>query len=309
MTDPLVSIIIPTFNRAHLIGETLDSVLAQTYQNWECIVVDDGSTDHTTDLMQTYCSKDSRFQYHHRPILRPKGANACRNIGLEKSIGAYIVFFDSDDLMTIDHLEIKMLVIQKFNLDYIVTKTQYFNYDNKGLNKYYQFNKYPITAYNYVVQKINWLTLDVCLKSEIAKHVRFNEKLQSGQEFNYFCKLVLITTKAKFIDKTTSLRRYHEGSIRSNLKSRSQLRQSSFKSNWYTYLDIIDVANKEIRCVLIKKCIELVHDEKGVVPVDSKRFRYAVFRELGLKGVFYPLMLTSLKHLNKGYVFRRLLIK
>ena len=48
--SPLISVIIPTYNRAHLLGETLDSVMAQTYQNWECIVVDDGSTDATDEV-------------------------------------------------------------------------------------------------------------------------------------------------------------------------------------------------------------------------------------------------------------------
>lgn len=52
--EPLVSIIIPTFNRAHLIGETLDSIIAQTYTHWECIVVDDGSTDNTEEIMTSY---------------------------------------------------------------------------------------------------------------------------------------------------------------------------------------------------------------------------------------------------------------
>lgn len=87
MEQPLVSIIIPTYNRAHLIGETLDSVLAQIYTNWECIVVDDGSTDSTAELLAFYVEKDSRFQYHHRPKDRLKGANACRNYGFELSRG------------------------------------------------------------------------------------------------------------------------------------------------------------------------------------------------------------------------------
>lgn len=97
--QPLVSIIIPTYNRAHLIGETLDSVLAQTYQNWECIVVDDGSTDGTDTLLTTYRAKDSRFQYHHRPKERLPGGNAARNYGFEVSKGEYIIFLDSDDLL------------------------------------------------------------------------------------------------------------------------------------------------------------------------------------------------------------------
>ena len=65
--NPLVSIIIPTYNRAHLIGETLDSVLAQTYQNWECIIVDDGSSDNTDDVVNDYVKKDPRFKYYYRP--------------------------------------------------------------------------------------------------------------------------------------------------------------------------------------------------------------------------------------------------
>src|SRR5690554_2207297 len=106
--QPLVSIIIPTFNRAHLIGETLDSVIAQTYQNWECIVVDDGSTDHTAEIMANYLAKDSRFQYHHRPKNRPAGGNAARNFGFGVSKGEYINWLDSDDLFLPDKLSVQM---------------------------------------------------------------------------------------------------------------------------------------------------------------------------------------------------------
>ena len=63
MDNPLVSIIIPTYNRAHLISETLDSVLAQTYTNWECIVVNDGSPDDTEKVAKRWVEKDSRFKY------------------------------------------------------------------------------------------------------------------------------------------------------------------------------------------------------------------------------------------------------
>ena len=77
---PLVSIIIPTYNRAHLIGETLDSVLAQTYQNWECIIVDDGSSDNTDEVIGAYVEKDSRFKYYHRSDKDlPKEPSASRN--------------------------------------------------------------------------------------------------------------------------------------------------------------------------------------------------------------------------------------
>ncbi|HEX9600942.1 MAG TPA: glycosyltransferase family 2 protein, partial [Mariniflexile sp.] len=67
MIRPLVSIIIPTYNRGHLIGETLESVLCQTYDNWECLVIDDGSTDNTDALVQGYLNKDNRIKFYHRP--------------------------------------------------------------------------------------------------------------------------------------------------------------------------------------------------------------------------------------------------
>src|SRR5688572_29060991 len=96
---PLISIIIPTYNRALMLEETLDSIIAQTYKNWECIVVDDGSTDATDKLMAEYIDRDSRFQYHHRPKDRLPGGNAARNYGFEISKGNFIQWFDSDDYM------------------------------------------------------------------------------------------------------------------------------------------------------------------------------------------------------------------
>jgi glycosyltransferase involved in cell wall biosynthesis len=95
--NPLVSIIIPTYNRAHLIGETLDSILAQSYTNWECIVVDDGSADDTLEVIQKYIAKDSRFFFYSRPETKVKGASSSRNYGLSQSKGELIVFLDSDD--------------------------------------------------------------------------------------------------------------------------------------------------------------------------------------------------------------------
>ena len=83
--QPLISIIIPTYNRAQIIGETLDSLIAQTYANWECIAVDDGSTDNTDEVLVAYCNKDTRFQYHHRPKDKLKGPNSCRNYGFTRS--------------------------------------------------------------------------------------------------------------------------------------------------------------------------------------------------------------------------------
>lgn len=99
MREALISIIIPVYNRAHLIGETLDSVLKQTYTNWECIIVDDGSTDNSERVIGEYVKKDSRIQYDKRPVNKLKGPSSCRNYGIKKSAGEYVIFLDSDDIL------------------------------------------------------------------------------------------------------------------------------------------------------------------------------------------------------------------
>lgn len=96
--NPIVSIIIPVFNRQDLVKDALDSVLAQSYQNWECIVVDDGSTDETWKVLEEYAQKDKRIKIHKRNR-EPKGAPTCRNIGINQSSGKYLMFLDSDDVL------------------------------------------------------------------------------------------------------------------------------------------------------------------------------------------------------------------
>ena len=92
-------------------GETLESVIAQTYQNWECIVVDDGSTDRTREVVQSYCDKDSRIKLFCRPNEKPKGANASRNYGYEISEGEWLKWLDSDDILLPVALEAQVLLI------------------------------------------------------------------------------------------------------------------------------------------------------------------------------------------------------
>ena len=99
MTKGLVSIIIPTFNRADIIHETLDSIKLQTYEKWECIIVDDGSNDNSIMVINEFVKTDNRFKFYDRPINKLKGANSCRNYGFEKSKGEFINWFDSDDIM------------------------------------------------------------------------------------------------------------------------------------------------------------------------------------------------------------------
>lgn len=109
----LVSIIIPTYNRSNLIGQTLESVLGQTYKHWECFVIDDGSTDDTQNTVEIYSKRDNRIKYLKRPNERPKGASSCRNYGLEQAKGNFIQFLDSDDIISRNKLECQIKLLEK----------------------------------------------------------------------------------------------------------------------------------------------------------------------------------------------------
>lgn len=104
MEYPLVSILIPNYNKAAYLAETLDSVIAQTYTNWECVIVDDHSTDSSWEILEIYSKKDFRIKIFKRPENRKKGGGAARNFAFENSNGDYVQWLDSDDLIHKDKL-------------------------------------------------------------------------------------------------------------------------------------------------------------------------------------------------------------
>lgn len=99
MSNNIVSIIIPSFNNSGLLKEMIECILMQTYPYWELLIIDDGSTDNSVEVVEKYRNQDSRIKLLIRDRL-PKGGQTCRNIGFEHSHGTYVCFFDSDDLIS-----------------------------------------------------------------------------------------------------------------------------------------------------------------------------------------------------------------
>ncbi|HLO73749.1 MAG TPA: glycosyltransferase family 2 protein [Flavobacterium sp.] len=125
--QPLVSIIIPTFNSSKHIKATLDSVLSQTYTDWECILVDDGSIDLTETISVNYQEKDNRFQLYKRPEDLPKGPSSARNYGVTKAKGEYLIFLDADDLLVSTCLENRVAQFQQnHECDFLVFQMERF---------------------------------------------------------------------------------------------------------------------------------------------------------------------------------------
>ncbi len=94
--EKLVSIVVPCYNQAHFLDETLQSVLDQSYSNWECIIVNDGSPDNTEDIAKQWCNKDYRFTYLYK---ENGGLCSARNAGISISKGEFILPLDSDDII------------------------------------------------------------------------------------------------------------------------------------------------------------------------------------------------------------------
>lgn len=97
-----VSVIVPCYNQGIFLSECLDSVLSSTYKNWECLIINDGSTDNTEDIAKLYCNKDNRFKYIHQ---NNQGVSAARNNGILASHGEFILPLDGDDKIHPTYIE------------------------------------------------------------------------------------------------------------------------------------------------------------------------------------------------------------
>ncbi|WP_050776382.1 glycosyltransferase family 2 protein [Algoriphagus machipongonensis] len=125
----MISVIVPFYNNEDFLKETLISVSQQTIENWECVLVDDGSTDNSLKLAKAFASEDARFKCFTRPSELPKGANSCRNFGVEKCRGSHLLFLDADDLLSSKCLELRECKIR--NEDLVVFSTAHFTGDIK----------------------------------------------------------------------------------------------------------------------------------------------------------------------------------
>jgi len=125
---PTVSVIIPTYNRAHLISRAIKSVLNQTYQDFEVIVVDDGSTDNTEEVIKEFQKKDERIKYVRHE--KNKGGSAARNTGIKAAKGKYIAFLDSDDEWLPEKLEKQMKVFENAPAKVGVVYTGFWRIEN-----------------------------------------------------------------------------------------------------------------------------------------------------------------------------------
>lgn len=131
--EELVSIITPTYNCGKFIAETIESVLNQTYRNWEMIIVDDCSNDKTEEIVHDYLKKDDRIKYY--KLKKNSGAAIARTEAMKLANGKYMAFLDSDDLWYNNKLEIQVEFMECNNINFSCTKYEQIDEKSKLLNK------------------------------------------------------------------------------------------------------------------------------------------------------------------------------
>ncbi|MCC9071704.1 glycosyltransferase [Flavobacterium sp. F-65] len=209
----LISIIIPTYNRAGLIIETLASITAQSYTNWECIIVDDGSNDSTTEIVSAYISTDNRFKLYNRPQYLTKGPNACRNFGFEKSKGYYIYWFDSDDLLFENSIANRVENFEE-EFDAVVARADFFDtdtgdkiFENKILSNNI-IEDYFTGKITYYVSGPMWR------RTFLEKQIElFDEKIRYLDDWDFNLRMIYQNPKIKFLEGTSFRYRSHPFSL------------------------------------------------------------------------------------------------
>lgn len=179
--DVVISVVIPAYNRANIIKECLDSVVAQTYKNIEVIVVDDCSKDNTADIVDAY--DDDRVR---KCIRLDKNSGACkaRNVGADAAIGKYIAFQDSDDIWFPEKLEKQLIYLEGGNFDFVFCGMKRIGQNTESYYPYLGFDE-NADAQTQILMENRCSTQCMLMTKELFEKVRFDESFRRYQDWDF----------------------------------------------------------------------------------------------------------------------------
>ncbi|SEV79872.1 glycosyltransferase family 2 protein [Kaistella antarctica] len=187
MNSPLISVIVPCYNQSEFLNECLQSIMNQSYSNWECMMVNDGSTDVTEDLCKVWEQKDKRFKYFYK---KNGGLSSARNYGLEKSNGDWIQFLDCDDFIHPEKFQKSVLLIDD-HCKLVVSNFKMF-YENSLSPPFSDIMQYPINVENLILR---WdVDFNIPIHCPIFKktsivNIHFNEQLKAKEDWVFWIDL------------------------------------------------------------------------------------------------------------------------
>jgi glycosyltransferase involved in cell wall biosynthesis len=228
-----ISIIIPVFNRWDLLKKCLTSIKQQSGNGWECIIVDDGSDKVTLNQVRDFIEDDTRFRLFQRPLNRSKGANACRNYGLEQAVGDYVHWFDSDDTYKDGSLKDLVERLDDSKSEMIFINWEYHNsISNKSALISYTTDFDEQFWFDFISKKTLWTTASCIWRREYLKGKDvFDERMSCDQDYECYMRLVPKVKRAETIDiDCFNYSCQQEGSITSKVNWTSRDLLSKFLS-------------------------------------------------------------------------------
>lgn len=224
--NKLVSIITPTYNSANFIAETIQSVQKQTYQNWEMLIVDDGSSDATEEIVLSFIENDKRIQFF--KLEHNSGAAVARNAAIEKANGDYMTFIDADDIWFPRFIENSIKTIQETEIPFVFSS---YKRSNEKLEFVYSDFIVPKkVSYTDILKSnsISCLTAFVDLKTLGKKYMPLIRKRQDmGLWLNY----LKVIPFAYGIQETQAIYRIRENSL-------SRKKSDLIKYQWQFYREV-----------------------------------------------------------------------
>ena len=211
MIADLISVIVPIYNVENYIRQCLDSILSQSYENFECLLINDGSTDASASICREYVAKDARFRYFEK---ENGGVSSARNLGIERSGGAYITFIDSDDWVEFDYLEVLYSAIIQETADISVStyRTYEMSKNRWSFHAFAREKHQKVFSRQELMNQLVFLdSIDASFRFVSCKLVRksilagiwFNESTHLGEDMEFWFKLYLIAEKVVFSNRDT----------------------------------------------------------------------------------------------------------
>jgi glycosyltransferase involved in cell wall biosynthesis len=214
--NTMVSVIIPTYNRPQLLEETLTSVKNQSFQKWECIVVNDGKDERTEKMVRKIMEEDNRFRFFQRPGNFKKGACGCRNFGFMKSSGKYIQWLDDDDLLSRDKLEKQVHYLEeKGSQNYFVTCDWDYLWPGKKFNPIRIVDEEyirPKDFFNRIRSKMSFIPPHCYLtpRCMILSAGLWNSDLLINQDAEFFTRILINSERLYHVENCHVLYRTHD---------------------------------------------------------------------------------------------------
>lgn len=201
LQDPKVSIIVPCYNQGEFINETLQSVYMQTYVNWECIIVNDGSTDNTEEIAKSWETKDNRFKYYYK---NNSGVSSTRNFGISKASGSYLQFLDSDDILDEKKLQLSVGEIFKSSetkTQIVVSNFKMISADSKEiLPPFCELTEKSLTYENFLFNLFSIQLQCGFFDIKLFKEIKFPENLSAQEDWIVWITILKTNAKHSFID-------------------------------------------------------------------------------------------------------------